>query len=267
LNPQLIDTHAHLDFPQFDPDREEVINRSRTAGINIINTIGVDLPASRKAIALAEKYPGVFASIGIHPQEAGKAKREDISLLEEWAHNPRVIAIGELGLDFYRSQSTRESQLKVLNWELELARKVELPIIIHCREAQEYMLPVITDWTSDYVLKEGKTRGVLHCFNTDLETAEKYMMMGFYISLGAYIGYPSSSQLRQTIKDIPLDRLVLETDCPFLPPQKHRGQRNEPSYVMVTAGVLAEIKGLPIEEIALQTSHNAIVLFNLPRTD
>jgi TatD DNase family protein len=264
LNPKLIDTHAHLDFPQFDIDRDEVIARSLAAGISIINTIGVNVAASRKAIELAEKYSGVFASIGIHPQEAGKAKIEDIAILEELAHHPRVIGIGELGLDFYHNQSPREAQLKVLQWELEMARKVGLPIIIHCREAQEFMLPVIRDWAADHTPQKGTSRGVLHCFNADLATAEKYLSMGFYISLGAYIGYPSSRQLRETVKDIPLDRLVLETDCPFLPPQKHRGQRNEPSYVAITAGVLAEIKQLSVEEIAQQTTRNARVLFKLP---
>jgi TatD DNase family protein len=264
LNPKLIDTHAHLDFPQFDNDRDEVITRSLAAGISIINTIGVDVAASRKAIELAEKHPCVFASIGIHPQEAGKAKKEDIAILEGLAHHPRVIGIGELGLDFYHSQSPRETQIMVLQWELDMARKVGLPIIIHCREAQQVMLPIIRDWTADYTLQKGISRGVLHCFNTDLETAEKYLSMGFYISLGAYIGYPSSRQLREIVKNIPLDRIVMETDCPFLPPQKHRGQRNEPSYVAITAGVLAEIKQLSVEEIAQQTTRNARVLFKLP---
>jgi TatD DNase family protein len=264
LNQTLIDTHAHLDFPLFEPDRDTVITRAGELGIKIINTIGVDVEASRKAIVLAEKYPGVFASVGIHPQEAGKARREDITSLEELASHPRVVGIGELGLDYYRNQSTREAQLCVLQWELEVADRIGLPIIIHCREAQHDMLPVIRDWTAGCQPKEGKARGVLHCFNADLKTAEQYLNMGFYISLGAYIGYPSSKILRETIKNIPLDRLVLETDCPFLPPQKHRGQRNEPSYVMITAGVLAEIKQISLEEVAEKTTRNAIALFNLP---
>ncbi len=260
----LIDTHAHLDFAQFEADLDEVISRSHEAGIGLINTIGVDVAASRKAIKLAEKYPSVFASIGIHPQETGKAKKEDIFILEELARHPRVIGIGELGLDFYRNQSPCETQLQVLHWELDMAQKLGLPIIIHCREAQDILLPIVHDWTAGNPLPADKARGVLHCFNADLKTAKQYLDMGFYISIGAYIGYPSSKALRDTVKNIPIERLVLETDCPFLPPQKHRGQRNEPSYIAYTASVLADIKQLTMEEIAQQTSKNAIALFHFP---
>lgn len=260
----VIDTHAHLDFPQFDADRETVVARALAAGVKIINTIGVDVGASQKAIELADRYPGIFASIGVHPQEAGKAKKEDIDKLQEMTRHPRVIAIGELGLDFYRDQAPREAQLQVLQWELEMAAKSGLPIIIHCRQAQEYMLPLIREWSASFKLPEGKPRGILHCFNDDLEIAESYLSMGFYISLGAYLGYPSSARLREIVKNLPPDRLVVETDSPFLPPQKFRGQRNEPAYVVMTLSVLAEIKGVTLEEMARQTTQNAVRVFNLP---
>ena len=257
------DTHAHLDLPQFDADREAVIERAMNVGVRIINTIGIDLEASRQSIRLAEQYPFIFASIGIHPQEAGKTEKKDIDELTELAKHPRVIAIGELGLDFYHGDVPREAQLKVLNWELELAKKVGLPVIIHCREAQKYLLPVIRDWAGSYQPSGSKRKGVLHCFSADLLTAEQYLKMGFYISVGGYLGYPSSKPLRETIKNIPLERLVVETDCPFLPPQRFRGQRNEPSYILDTLIVLAEIKGLSLEEIVQQTTQNAIELFHV----
>jgi TatD DNase family protein len=153
--------------------------------------------------------------------------------------------------------------LKVLNWELELAKKLDLPIIIHCREAQKYLLPVIRDWVASHPSPESKRKGVLHCFSADLPTAEQYLKMGFFIALGAYIGYPSSKALRGTIDNIPLDRLVVETDCPFLPPQKFRGRRNEPSYMLDTLTVLAEIKGLSLEEMSGRTTQNAKELFQV----
>ena len=259
----IIDTHAHLDMSPFDLDREQVIARAVNLGVSTIITIGIDLDSSRKAIELAEKYPAVLASVGIHPQESNGVKREDIEKIAEMARHPRVVAFGEMGLDFYRNQSPREAQLQVLEWELEVAKKAELPVIIHSRQAQEEITAILRTWTNSYRLPEGKSRGVIHCFSGDFETAEKYIDMGFLISLGAYIGYPSSAQLRNIIKSIPSGSLVIETDCPFLPPQKFRGQRNEPSYTVITLGVLSEIKQIPLETIAAQTTANAFRLFNL----
>jgi TatD DNase family protein len=259
----IIDTHAHLDMPEFEADRQEVIARAHEAGVAAMVTIGIDLPSCRQAIALAEANPGVWAAVGIHPQETKGVKKEDVDQLESLAKHPRVVGIGELGLDFYRHYSPQEDQMAILKLELEVAGRVGLPIIVHCRQAQNEMLPILQSWAGALKLPSGKATGVLHCFNGDTAIAEKYLEMGFYISVGAYIGYPSSSQLRETLKSVPLNRLVIETDCPFLPPQKYRGQRNEPVYTLITAGVLAEIKGLTSEEIAGQTTQNAIKLFNL----
>ena len=261
----VIDTHAHLDMSHFDTDRSEMLARATESGVKMINTIGIDVDSCRKAVALAEKYSFIVASVGIHPGDAKKAKKEDMVQLEDLARHPRVVAIGELGLDFYHDASSKDIQLEVLGWELELAQKVGLPIIIHCREAQEAMLPVLKKWASSYPLPGGKPRGVLHCFREDLMTAQAYIEMGFYIALGAYIGYPSSARLRETVKNIPGERLVVETDCPFLPPQKYRGKRNEPSYILFTLGVLAEVKNLPVEKMAEQTTQNAVQLFGLDR--
>jgi TatD DNase family protein len=258
----VIDTHAHLDMPEFDADRDEAIKRAREAGVGIINTIGIDVESSRRAIGLAEKYPGIVASVGLSPQEAGIATEDDISLLSGLAGHPRVVAIGEVGLDFYYPQPPREAQLRALNWQLDLARKVELPIIIHCRQAQNVMMPLIAGWCHANPLPDGASRGVLHCFNGDMKTAEWYMERGFLISVGAYIGYPSSGTLRETVAGLPLEKLVIETDSPFLPPQKCRGKRNEPSYILSTLKVVAGLKNLSPEAMARETSRNAARLFN-----
>jgi TatD DNase family protein len=262
LELQIVDTHAHLDMLEFDTDREEVIKRAHEKGIKLINTIGIDLDSCRKAIELAERYPGIFASVGFHPQEANGVKKEDIDELIKMARHPKVVAIGEMGLDYYRQRSTPENQLKVLNWELETAQEIGKPIIIHCRQAQEEILKILRKWSENYRLPQGKPRGVIHCFNGELDAAEQYMDMGYFIALGAYIGYPSSARLRETVKSIPVERLVIETDCPFLPPQTFRGQRNEPSYTLFTLEVLAEIKQISKDEMARQTTLNAKNLFN-----
>ena len=259
----VIDTHAHLDMPEFDLDRDTVIGRAFENGVKIINTIGINLPSCYKAIELAEKYPGIVASVGFHPQESEGGNKADIDILDQLAQHPKVVAIGEMGLDYYRLKSSKEKQLQVLKWQLELAKRVNKPIIIHCREAQEDMLNIIQSWIGTDFTPQQKPRGVLHCFSGNLETAQEYIRMGFLIALGAYIGYPSSGKLRDTLKNIASDNLVVETDCPFLPPQKYRGQRNEPFYSTITLGILAEIQGLSLEEMGRKTTSNARRLFNL----
>lgn len=264
---EIIDTHAHLDMPEFDADREKVIASAIASGVTKIITVGIDLQSSRKAIELSEKYPAVWASIGVHPQESKNIQKDDIDNLASLARHPRVVAVGETGLDYYRNYSPKDIQLSVFQWELDMAQKVGLPIIIHCRQAQAEMLAILQNQFGSCATPDERPRGVIHCFSGDQETAEKYLKLGFIISLGAYIGYPSSARLRETIRNIPITKLVLETDCPFLPPQKFRGQRNEPSYAVITLGILAEIKQISLEEVAQQTTLNAAKLFNLPRQD
>lgn len=260
----IIDTHAHLDMPEFDSDREQVIARAFENGVKGIVTIGINLESNRRAIDLAEKYPGIWAGIGIHPQDSKGVLKSDIDLLEIMAGHPRVVAIGELGLDYLRDFSPHQDQLQVLNWELAVAKKVGLPVIIHCRQAQDVIIPILRDWSISHPLPVGKPRGVLHNFRDDLDTAKQYLAMGFYFSLGAYLGYPSSASLRKVVAELPLDKLLIETDCPFLPPQEYRGRRNEPGYTPITVRKLAEIKGITAEDTARQTTINAIRVFNLP---
>jgi TatD DNase family protein len=261
LKLQVFDTHAHLDMPEFKADRQEVIERAYQAGVETIVTIGIDLESSRQAINLAQQYQGVYAAIGIHPQEAAGVSNEDISELEALAKNPKVVALGEMGLDFYRNKAPHESQFKVFNWQLELADKVTLPIIIHCRQAVPDMLEILGKWSSASQLSVPK--GIIHCFSGDFATVRKYIDMGFYLALGGYIGYPSSLSFREVIHDMPLEKLVLETDCPFLSPQQYRGKRNEPAYTLLTLQVLAGIKRLSIEEVANRTTANARAVFRI----
>jgi len=262
----IVDTHAHLDMATFNKDRTEVIVRALDAGISTIITVGIDLVSSRKAIKLAENHAEVLATVGFHPHEASGVREADIANLAKVANHPRVVAIGEVGLDFYRNYSPREAQLQVLKWQLELAVKLDLPVIIHCRQAEKDMLTLLRDWSSSHKRPNGQPRGVIHCFSGDIDTARQYLDMGFFISVGAYIGYPSSHRIHNVIKSIPQDRLMVETDSPFLPPRSHRGKRNEPAYLPLTVGLLAEIRQVSPETVARETTQNAHHLFRWPKS-
>jgi TatD DNase family protein len=259
----VIDTHAHLDMDAFDEDREEVISRACESGVTTIITIGIDIATSRKSIELAETHSGVYATVGLHPHEAGKFGEADIAEMGRLAAHPKVVAIGETGLDLYRNYAPEEAQRQLLGWQLELAARLDKPIIIHCRQAEREVIPLLDKWISE--LPPGRQiPGVIHCFSGNIDAARKYLDMGFYISFGAYIGYPRSKELHAVIAGIPSDRIVVETDCPFLPPQSHRGKRNEPAYVPLTVATLATIRNVPTEAIADETTCNASRLFHLP---
>lgn len=262
---ELIDTHAHLDMAPFDRDRKEVIARALAAGVKTIITVGIDLKSSQKAIELAESHPDVLATVGVHPHEAARVTKEDLVELAQIAKHPKVVAIGEMGLDLYRNRSPREAQFRILKWQLELARELGLPVIIHSRQADRDVLSVLGEWVHSQPVT-GKPRGVIHCFNSDKETALKYLDMDFFIAFGAYIGYPSSIHIRDAIRAVPNDRLVVETDCPFLPPQIYRGKRNEPAYLPITAGVLANVRRVSPGTVALETTQNACNLFRYPQS-
>jgi len=259
---RIIDTHAHLDMSQFDHDRADAIRRAQDAGVDTIVNVATDLTASRKAIQLAETNPGIYATIGFHPQDARFMKPQDIKEFMELAKNPGVVAVGEIGLDYYRMLSPKETQQKVLNSLLELAAAVHLPVIIHSRDADQDIIPVLRNWTASLNKGTGVEIGVIHCFSGDERKARTFLDMGFYIAFGAYISYPSS-RLTEVIRSIPADRLLVETDCPFLPPQTHRGKRNEPSYIPQTVSIIARIREVSFDKIARQTTENACRLFNI----
>ena len=258
----IIDTHAHLNM-SFDKDLAETISRATDAGVTQIITVGTDMESSKKAVELSKRYDGVYAAVGIHPHDVTAITMADIDSLGTIAMHPRVVAIGETGLDFYRNISPQDKQKIVFLWQLDLAKELGLPVIIHCRQAAEEMLELLSNRLTDYP-GAVQYRGVIHCFNGDAATAKQYLDMGFYISLGGYIGYPKSTGLHEVIRSIPKDRLLVETDCPFLPPQNYRGNRNEPAYLTLTVKALAEIMSASYEDIAAATTQNARRLFGLP---
>ena len=255
---ELIDTHAHLDMTRFESDLDDVVGRALESRVTRIVCMGIDLPSSRRAVQLTEQYSFLYTAIGIHPEEARHTTKQDIEDLAVLANNRRVIAIGEIGLDFYRDYGPREKQAEVFGWQLDLASRLNLPVTIHAREADRELIALLDAWPGRPSMKPP---GVIHCFNSSLENAQAYIDMGFYISLGGYIGYPSAKSVREVITQLPLEKLLLETDCPFLPPQSHRGERNEPAYLIETATELARLKNVSVAELAYVTTTNAKLVF------
>jgi TatD DNase family protein len=253
----LIDTHAHLSLPQFDKDRTEMIKRARDAGIKHIITVGTDSDDCRKAVALAQEHDFISAAVGIHPHDAKTINAETYSLLRELADDDNVVAIGEIGLDFYRNLSSQEIQVQHFREQLWLAREVSLPVIIHDREAHQKVLQILQEEKAETM------GGVIHCFSGDWEMAKACLDMGFYISIPGTITFKKSEEYHKLVRDLPLDRMLVETDCPFLAPHPFRGKRNEPAYVQYVAKAVAGIKGLGCEAFAEITTQNAQKLFNL----
>lgn len=255
----IADTHAHLDAAEFDEDRDEVIDRARQAGVGRIVAVGTGVASSRRVIELAETNPGISATVGIHPHDATGVTEADVDEIERLSAHPRVAAIGEIGLDFYRDYAPREAQLDVLRWQLRAAAGRGLPVVLHARDAHEEMLDVLSEWLP---WRDGGARvGVVHCFMGDAPTARRYLDMGFMVSLAGYVTYPRPVVSGETIRGIPADRLLAETDCPFLAPQPFRGRRCEPAHVRHTLEALAAIRGVPPEALAEQTTGNAARLF------
>jgi len=250
---QIIDSHAHLEFPQFDADRPAVLERARAAGVQTLLAIGSGTGPDRlnAAIPFAEQHDWIYATVGIHPHEAKLATEEHFARLDELARHPRVIAWGEIGLDYYYDHSPRDVQQQVFRRQLEQARAAKLPIIIHCRDAWEDCLELLEqDWRSSGL------GGILHCFTGTPEDARRGLDMGFLVSFAGNVTYPKMQSLRDVARDIPLDRLLTETDSPFLPPQGKRGKRNEPAFVVEVAQALANVRNLASEEVATATAES-----------
>lgn len=258
----LLDSHTHIDMREFDADRDAVLRCARESGVAAIITIGIDIASSESAISLAEKHSDVYATVGIHPHDASKVTDADIARLEELAKHPRVVAVGEIGLDFYRNRLSKESQVDSFKRQLEIASKAGLPVVIHSRNARDEVFDILKDWV-DGLKIEDRPVGVLHCFSGDADLGRKYIDMGFLLSFAGPVTYPKSSAAN-VAKELPLDKMLIETDSPFLAPQAHRGKRNEPSYVSYVASKIAEVKCVSPESVAETTSANAIRLFRLP---
>ena len=253
----LVDSHAHIDDERFDADRDEVVARALAAGVSLILNVGADMGSSARSVALVEKYPGIYAAVGMHPHDAKDMQETDYTQLEQWTKHPRVVAIGEIGLDYHYDLSPRPVQKEVFLRQLDLARKTGKPFIIHEREAHADTLEIIRSAARGL-------KGVFHCFSGSVETAREYLKMGFYISVAGPVTFSKSGKTKEVAKFVPLDRLLVETDSPYLTPQPHRGHRNEPAYVRLVAEEIASLRNLPLEEVAAATTANVRRLFDIP---
>ena len=254
----LTDTHCHLSLDQFSDELNLILERAHKAGVRHLLIPGIDLETSRRAVEIAEAHEGIFASVGVHPHNASGYSETSRNQLLKLARSPKVVAVGEIGLDFYRDHSPRDKQTDALIDQLSLARQLELPVIIHNREAQEELLEVLLEWAPTVSRPE---KGVLHAFSGDRQGAEKALASGFFIGVAGPLTYPNAEELRNIIQDLPQDRLLLETDSPYLPPQPHRGQRNEPAYLPFIAEELGRLTHTEIGKVAADTSGNATQLF------
>ncbi len=254
----MIDTHAHLDARPFANDLPGVLERAEAAGIQHIVTVGTDLESSHAAIRLAEGHSNIWATVGVHPHDASKLYPADIEELRQLARHPRVVAVGETGLDFYRDLSPRSAQLAAFRLHLDLARDSSLPVIVHDRDAHDEVLQELRRWA---VHRPGHEHGVLHCFSGSAAMAREAVELGFCIAVGGPITYRPQGALVEAVQQVPLERLLLETDCPYLPPEPYRGRRNEPAYLERIAREVARVRWMSMEELVSATSANASRLF------
>ena len=253
----LVDTHAHLDFRDFDTDRDVVVTRAREADVTAVINPGCDLATSRKAVDLAVEYEGfIHAAVGVHPNETAKARPGDMLTISRLAEHPAVVAVGEIGLDYYRDRSPRDVQARAFAGQLVLARELDKPVIIHFREVEREGVDIV----GEDLLRS--VRGVFHCFGGSAEFAGELVDWGFHIGFDGPVTYPKSDRV-DVARTVPLERILIETDAPFLTPQVHRGTRNEPAYVRYVAETIAEVKGVAVDEVIAVTGDNARRLFGI----
>ncbi|MGG3478030.1 TatD family hydrolase [Peribacillus frigoritolerans] len=253
----LFDTHVHVNAEQFNEDLEDVIDRAKEAGVDNMVVVGFDRPTIIRAMELIETYDFMYAAVGWHPVDAIDMTEDDLQWIEELSNHPKVVAIGEMGLDYHWDKSPKDVQMEVFRKQIRLAKKVGLPIIIHNREATADIVNILKE--------EGASRvgGIMHCFSGSAETALECINMNFYISLGGPVTFKNAKKPKEVAAAVPLDRLLIETDCPYLAPHPYRGKRNEPSYVKLVAEQIAEIKQLTFEEVSQATTENAKKLFGI----
>ena len=266
----LVDTHLHAADSQFDDDRDAVFERARGAGVTLLVEIAESPDNWEAAVALAEKHPFIYASLGIHPhhaQEAGPDHWPELSKkMRELLKRPKVIAIGEFGLDYFRMHNTKEQQDALFRRQLDLATELGKPIVIHCRDAHEDTQKVLKEYYPDasFARTCPAPNGVIHCFSGTWANAQTYLAHGFMLGIDGPVTYPNSKDLKDVVIRLPLERIVLETDSPYLPPQSHRGKRNEPTHIPVIAEMVASLKHQTKDEVARQTTLNAKALFRIP---
>ncbi|USK80495.1 TatD family hydrolase [Peribacillus frigoritolerans] len=253
----LFDTHVHVNAEQFNEDLEDVIERAKEAGVDNMVVVGFDRPTIIRAMELIETYDFMYAAIGWHPVDAIDMTEDDLQWIEELSNHPKVVAIGEMGLDYHWDKSPKDVQMEVFRKQIRLAKKVGLPIIIHNREATADIVNILKEEEASRV------GGIMHCFSGSAETALECINMNFYISLGGPVTFKNAKKPKEVAAAVPLDHLLIETDCPYLAPHPYRGKRNEPSYVKLVAEQIAEIKQLTIEEVSQATTENAKKLFGI----
>ncbi len=254
----LIDSHAHIDDQKFNEDREAVLENARAAGVELIINPGADEASSFRAVAMSEKYPMVYATVGIHPHDAKDydAHKHD-ALLREWAKKEKVVAIGEIGLDYHYDYSPRDVQQEVFIRQLIIAKAVSLPIVIHNRESMEDMVRILKEYFAP------EYGGIMHSYSGSVEMAKVFLEMGFYLSISGPLTFSNARKLPEVVAMMPLERLLIETDSPYLTPTPHRGKRNEPAYVGLVAAEIARIRGMAVEEVAEITTSNAKRVFGI----
>jgi TatD DNase family protein len=256
--PVLIDSHCHLYMPDFDADRDGALARARTSGLTAFVAIGYDLASSRQAVALADREPDVYACVAIHPHHAADATGDALAQLQTLAAHPRVVAIGEIGLDFYRTRAPREIQEAAFRAQLGLAQSLRLPVSIHDRDAHADSMRILSEGA------DGLPAVILHCFSGDRAMAAEAWKRGYYTAVAGPVTYPNARDLRDLLQDAPRDRILLETDAPYLPPTPHRGKRNEPAYLPLVASRLAAVWGAAPEAVAELTARNTCRALALP---
>lgn len=250
----IFDTHAHYDDEQFDEDRDQLLSSMAEAGVSTIVEIGASMESSRNAIWLAEQYPFVYAAVGVHPDNVGELDEETFEELEAMCRHNKVVAVGEIGLDYHWDTEPREVQKKWFVRQLELARKMKLPVNIHSRDAAEDTLEIMKEYG------EG-LGGIIHCFSYSKEMAKEYVKMGFFIGVGGVVTFKNGRKLKEIVTELPLEKIVLETDCPYLAPEPNRGKRNDSRNIHYVAEQVAELKNLDKETVVKQTENNAILIY------
>lgn len=243
------DTHVHFHFPEFDADREQAIQAARQAGVELFINVGTDVKSSEASLKLAQQYPDFYASAGLHPHEASQSTPAMMQQFEKMLSHPRVVAIGEVGLDFFRDHSPQDKQIQVFKDFIRLHKKTGKPLIMHCRDAYEKLIEILKS--------DCPARGAIHCFSSDRPMMQKLADMGLYISFAGPLTYKKNDALREACRHCPIDQLLFETDAPFLPPQSKRGQRNESKYMIETLQVAAKLRGMSLQELGEKTTANA----------
>lgn len=259
----LIDTHCHFNFEDYDQDRDQVWADSHAIGVRRIIIPAVDIQTSHEAIALAEKYEGIYVAVGIHPNSTAEFDEDVIPAIRELASHPKVVSIGEIGLDYYWDKSPKSQQFRAFEAQLALARELELPVIIHNREASDDTLTILEKWAKDLPDSLKARPGVLHSFSGDVAIAKRALDIGFYLGFTGPITYKNADEMRRVAATTPLNRILVETDAPFLTPIPHRGKRNTPAYIPIMVDRLASLHNILTEEMGRYTTENAVTLFKL----